>query len=272
MSLFLESLESRVVPATLAVNTFQDTVNATGILSLRDAITIVNGGAAALQNFNLSEQEQVSGALGSNDTIVFDSSVFSVTRTIALGSALPGLSKTGETITIQGSGSNLLTLDGQKLGFTILSVNANVTASISGLTLYQGSAATGTNGGAISSQGNLTISNCVFSNDRAPQLYSESGAIYNGVGTLVVTGCPFDHCQSVTGGGAISNHGVAYITDSAFTSDLTGIAAYNSSGGAIYNVGTATISDCSFVGNTSNARGGAISSASGSFNVSAADG
>src|SRR5690242_16110441 len=59
--LFLEPLESRVVPATLTVNSYLDTVNAAGMLSLRDAITIVNGGTSVLAAFNSQEQQQVKG-------------------------------------------------------------------------------------------------------------------------------------------------------------------------------------------------------------------
>jgi len=46
-SLVLETLEDRLVPATLIVNTFADNTTADNFLSLREAILLVNNGGNA---------------------------------------------------------------------------------------------------------------------------------------------------------------------------------------------------------------------------------
>src|SRR5437899_10936095 len=69
----LESLEGRLAPALLTVNTLADETVPDGGLSLREAIGVVNSGSTA----GLSDAElvQISGGLGSGDTIQFDYSL-----------------------------------------------------------------------------------------------------------------------------------------------------------------------------------------------------
>src|SRR5262249_7572345 len=68
----LESLEDRVVLATLAVNSLADTSNLGGVLTLRDAILVENG-ALSVANLSTAEQTQISGTLNApgGDTIQF---------------------------------------------------------------------------------------------------------------------------------------------------------------------------------------------------------
>ncbi len=64
-----EVLEGRLVPAVLTVNTLGDETTTDNLLSLREAIAVVDAGSTA--GLSGAEQAQVSGPLGSNDTIVF---------------------------------------------------------------------------------------------------------------------------------------------------------------------------------------------------------
>ena len=124
---------------------------------------------------------------------------------------------------IDGPGANDLTISGGGTSQIFVIDSGNV--SISGLTFTGG---LGSQGGAIANSGNLTITNCVFSNNVAqdnpsldPNLDSAGGAIVNLKGaTLVVTGTTF------TGNKAI---GVASSSNNA-----------NAYGGAIENVAGAT--------------------------------
>src|SRR6185503_11139448 len=63
----LESLEDRLSPATLTVNTLSDSTGGSQ-LSLRAAILAVNAGS-----YSGNATGQVSGTFGSNDTILFQS-------------------------------------------------------------------------------------------------------------------------------------------------------------------------------------------------------
>src|SRR5262249_47288551 len=65
----LDILEERLAPATLVVNSHKDNTNSgDGYLTLREAILSVNQGSLR----DLSASGQVTGTLGTNDTIQFD--------------------------------------------------------------------------------------------------------------------------------------------------------------------------------------------------------
>src|SRR4051812_39440078 len=82
----LERLESRVLPATLTVNTAADE-NMVGVaLSLREAIEVSNG-TVPVSALSPQQQTQVSGTLSRPNTIHFDIGSGGV-QTIALTSAL----------------------------------------------------------------------------------------------------------------------------------------------------------------------------------------
>ena len=98
----LEVLEDRTTPAMLTVNTLADASVADSALSLREAIAAVNSRSTA--GLSAAEAAQVSGSLGSNDTIAF-----SVSGTITLQAALPSLSA---GVAIQGPGAAQLAVSG----------------------------------------------------------------------------------------------------------------------------------------------------------------
>ena len=66
----VEILETRAVPATLTVNTSTDATAADGVLTLREAIRVVDGDLAA-SDLSETERGQVAGTLGDRDTIAF---------------------------------------------------------------------------------------------------------------------------------------------------------------------------------------------------------
>jgi hypothetical protein len=80
---------------------------------------------------------------------------FAVNGTIDLLSALPTLTR---GISIQGPGASLMTVERAVGQYSVFTIGAGVTASISGLTITHG---VFSHGGGISNIGTLTIRNCI---------------------------------------------------------------------------------------------------------------
>src|SRR6516165_6896372 len=68
----LEMLEGRLAPAVLTVNTPLDETTPDGVLSLREAVNVVNTQSTA--GLSAAELTHITGTLGDNDTIRFSSS------------------------------------------------------------------------------------------------------------------------------------------------------------------------------------------------------
>jgi hypothetical protein len=163
------------------------------------------------------------------------------------------------SVTIDGPGADKVTISGNNT-FQDLQVQANVTATVSGLTITDGTAPTtypDSGGGGIFNAGTLTLANCVVSNNNGG-VYGVGGGILNN-GTLVVT------CSSITnnttgatgfGGGGILNNGTLTITNSVVSNNTGG------SGGGIFTgnefgQGNATITG-SVISNNSAYGGGGL--------------
>ncbi len=161
-------------------------------------------------------------------------------------------------VTILGPGVSALTITAGGAS-QIFSVPSGVTASISNMTLTD---AAGSNlGGAITTAGDLTLSNMVITGNSAIQA---GGGIYQDGGTLNIddTTISDDSIAAVnasTGGGIYSFSGDLTVTDSTFSGNTSTAAAVSTGtalgntgyGGAIYiNGDTATITNCTFNGNT----------------------
>ncbi|MDR0871921.1 MAG: hypothetical protein LBN27_00435 [Prevotellaceae bacterium] len=205
-----------------------------GIGSLREAIT----NAAA------------------NDTIVFANDVTTV--------YFAGVIELNKNITINGNKTNNTIIQngstwtgaGKKRYFEIFS---NATVNINHFTLKDNTANCG--GGAIENKGNLTINNCIFSNNRPIDV---GGAIHNSSGgILIIDSCTFRNNYAPSGGGAIGNNGELHITNSLFDSNNGGLEA-----GAIMTGGffSSTISNCTFNNNTAK-YGGAITNTGSNLNI-----
>jgi hypothetical protein len=92
----LETLEDRLAPATLTVNSLADTVTGSATLDLREAILLVNSGGTATDPSNNSlsadKSSQIAGMFGVNDTINFHLAS-SGAQTIFLNSQLPPINQ-----------------------------------------------------------------------------------------------------------------------------------------------------------------------------------
>jgi CSLREA domain-containing protein len=177
------------------------------------------------------------------DTITFNAGL---AGTIALTAVpLPVLAR---DMTIVGPGAQLMTIDAQAAGGSILTIQSGVNASVSGLTLAHGNASAG---GAILNHGNLSLFDCALSANSAD---FAGGGIFNS-GTLSVTDCTVSGNTGLFGAG-LYNTGDLSLTGST----LSGNTAQRY-GGGVYNRGTLTVADTTLAGNSAGVSGGGIANA-----------
>lgn len=231
----MTELESREVPAPFLVTSNLDDG---GAGTLRWAIELANATAGA-------------------DEIVFDTGV---SGTIILNGSQ--LSITDE-LTIAGPGADQLAVSGNNFS-RIFNISSGVTASISGLTVKNGSA---TDGGGIFNPDRrsvLTVSNCVFSGNSAGDA---GGGIFNSA-TMTINNCRFSGNSAITaGGGAPSSVGGGIINCSwsggsgAMTINnctFSGNSASHGGGGIVNDAATMTINNSTFAGNSGYNGGGIL--------------
>ncbi len=213
----LELLESRVV---LSPTIF--TVNSTG------SGTSGSGTSGTLP-YVISQANASPNTAGSE--IEFASSVFLSRKTITLSATLV-LTETAGPEVIDGPGLGHVTVSGGDT-VRVFDVDSGVTATVSGLTVANGEAASG-------------------------------GGIYNnGNGTLTITNCSITGNQSTIvdgngGGGGIINYGTLNLSSTTVTDNSAFI-----SGGGVYNKGSATLTDCTVSGNSADSGGGLANGGSG---------
>ncbi|MBX3401625.1 MAG: VCBS repeat-containing protein, partial [Gemmataceae bacterium] len=253
------------------------------------ALVVSNSGDADDGNFaagqlTLREAIRLSGNPGA-DTITFAAGL---TGTITLGSDLRAIV---DNTTITGPGAGKLAVSGNDVNrvFVVNDQTATlIDVSISGLTLTRGRAnsstggAAATLGGAIFSQENLTLTDCVISNN------SMHSAVYHTTGTLTITR------GTITGNQddipILSDNAILVVADSTFsnntsndtagiftnkTATITGSTFSNNTGtnagigGAAirHRNGTLNISGSTFTSNTAAGKGGAINTQEGTLTI-----
>ena len=175
------------------------------------------------------------------------------------------------TITIDGPGANLLSIDGDKID-RVFQIDRMVTASFSGLTItggsstgfgggvYNGGTATFTDciisgntsryGGGMLSEGALTLDHCTISGNSAS---IEGGGLWT-AGEATITGCTISGNTSGDVGGGLNNRG-AMLTMAGCI--ITGNSAQEL-GGGMYNQATATVTGCTISRNTARLNGGGL--------------
>lgn len=205
-----------------------------------------------------SLRAELAAAAATGGTITFDSTVFLASNTagqntitlasslaIPTGTTIQGLT-TGSGATLQ----NLVTVSGggSSSNFSMFTVASGITATISNLIVTNGY--TQTQGGAIATRGNLTITECTFLNNYAagvPSGGNGGGAIYSD-GSLTVSDSTFSGNISAPGGAMNIASGTATIEQSTFSGNS---AVAGKAGGAIFiNNGTLTIAGSTFSGNS----------------------
>jgi predicted outer membrane repeat protein len=217
---------------SLVVNTTADVANAyDGLTSLRDAIIYAD-------------------TLTTDPTITFDPTVFGTAQTITLdGTQLPTIS---QSMTIVGPGAGLLTIDAQHKS-QMLTTN-QVVISMSGLTLADGQAVTGSAG--ISNSGTLALTDCVFMNNATSASGGALASTAKG-SSATLTDCTFTgNSAGIKGGAIVASSAMLTLTDCTLTGNSAG-----TSGGAVLAggaTGQTTLTNCTVVGNFSSAGVGGL--------------
>jgi len=174
---------------------------------------------------------------------------------------------------IQGEQNTVI--DAQHLN-RILTISPGIVVKINNLKFTNGQSSSG---GAIQNKGSLTLTSCIFSNNKVPNY---GGAINNVNSSLIIKSCSFsdntakaagaisnvygnlavinstlsNNIANGGGGGSIINsRGSMTINSSTFTNNK----AFSNTGGAFYSVsGPLTVNQNKFTGNTASNMGGAI--------------
>jgi CSLREA domain-containing protein len=221
----------------LVVNTTADNVNDDNVsgptVTLREAVNFANTYP------------------GSAD-ITFDPSVFGTAKTITLASQL-NLTNTS-SLTITGPGASLLKISGGD-ATRVFYMNGGA-ATLSGLTISDGSASGGAGLDVIS--GTVTLTNVTVANNTAQ---GDGTSDYGGgvntetFGSVILNNVTFSHNSTIGGdysyGGGLNNDGNATLTDVTFVGNSNfGGSDYND-GGAMVNYGTATLTNVTMAGNLS---------------------
>ncbi|HZG39109.1 MAG TPA: choice-of-anchor Q domain-containing protein [Nodosilinea sp.] len=204
-------------PPPFVVTSLADVVNATdGVLTLREAVLAANGQIGA---------DVIQFAPGLRGILTLSGTQMTIT----------------DALTIHGAEDGAIALSGNKAS-RIFEVTNQAPVTLNHLTLTQGLAP---NGGAIATNGDLTLNHCVFTGNGASQ--QAGGAVYsNALGTLTVSNSAFMHNQALSGGGIWAMTRDVVVTGSTFESNVAQVG-----GGAIEAVLglTGTIENSKFYNN-----------------------
>ena len=231
--------------ATYTVTKTADTNDGTcdADCSLREAIGAANGTA-------------------DNDVVAFALPLFSSSQTITLSGSELVVANNG-SLTVYGPGANRLTISGNNAS-RILASGANVVVNIHNLRFTAGNGAGATNtgrGGAIYNVGGtMLITNSILTGNSA----ANGGAMNNAASAapavpanLTIVNCILSNNSSTSSGAAIQNFSTSFVTMinttvNNNTSSGTGIT------GAFQANGTVTITNSTFSGNTTMGTGGGL--------------
>ncbi len=180
-----------------------------------------------------------------------------------------------KNIIIQGENQQNTIIDAQYLD-RIFTVPAGVQVKINNLKFINGQSSSG---GAVLNKGSLTLTNCIFSNNKVPYFggaicninssliikscsfidntAQAAGAISNTFGNVVVINSTLSNNIANSGGGGsiINSRGSLTVNSSTFTNNK----AIDNTGGAFYSVGgPVTANQNRFVNNAASNMGGAI--------------
>jgi len=240
----LDALEQRSVPATFTVNTALDVVNAAdGKLSLREAITRAN-------------------TTPGPDVVVLPAGIFK----IALAGAGEDGNTTGdfdltEAVTIQGAGSALTVVNGQRLDrvFDVIGGAPHAFEVIIQKLAVRNGNVTGGGGGVQVNNADLTVRDCIVAANEASGFGGGiSNTVAPGTGNVTLVRTTVARNSAYSGGGGISMSDAGSsltLRDSAIRLNFT---VFNGGGLLASNGSTANLTDTSVTANVANLGGGGI--------------
>jgi len=242
------TLVGHIPPGTGAGTTYQNTATVTSttsdsssennsasagtiVFTCLNTVTVTTNADSGAGSLRQAIADACDGA-----TISFDMS--QVVSPITLTTGELSINK---NLTIQGPGASPLTISGNNAS-RVFNIQSGQTVDVSDLTITNGKATGGNNGGGVLNSGTLTLTNCnLFSNSTA----NNGGGIFNSGPSLTLNNCNIGGAaagQSNTaifsGAGVFSNSGTLSITAGSFVANSAGAQG----GGAIQVAGgTATI-------------------------------
>lgn len=164
-----------------------------------------------------------------------------LTYTLSLTPTKPDMDATNgdlditDDLTIQGAGAASTIIDGNQLDAILIIRNDDVAVTLNAVTIRNGSSGFG---GAIYSNGNLTLNEVIIRNNTSPA--GPGGAIYVNYGSTL----------------ALNNSTIT--ENSAAGTNVTG-----DTGGGIYNLGTVRLNNSTISGNRSQGGGGGLANSGG---------
>ena len=227
--------------------------------SIATATITVNCGGTIVTNSNDSGAGSLRAIILSacpGSTITFDMTPGNVTSPINLTSGQLLIDK---SLTIQGPGANLLTVQRSLAGgtpdFGIFNTQSG-TVAISGLTVSNGNV-----GGGIFNSGTLTLTNSTVSGNKSSAF---GGGVFNqNSGTLTLTNSTVSGNTASSGGGIFNQSGgTLTLTNSTVSGNGSGGV-----GGGIVNGGTLTLTNNTVSGNTAGGVGGGIFNSGGTVTL-----
>ncbi len=202
---------------------------------------------------SLREAVVAANATIDNDIVAF-SALFNAPQTITLGGTEIVFANNG-TLTITGPGADKLTISGNNAS-RIFASGANVVVNINNLRFTGGNGVGATNtgrGGAIYNVGGtMVVSNSIITGNSAANGGAFNNAASSGPAVpanLTIINCVVSNNSSTSSGGAMQNFSTSFLnvinsTISGNTSNLAGLA-----GGGIQANGTVTITNSTISGN-----------------------
>jgi hypothetical protein len=225
--------------------------------------SLADGGAGTLRA--AIEQANLDAA---NDTIDFAPSV---TGTITLATALPGLSA---GMNIVGPGPSVLTVARSNAAgtpnFGVFTIDPRADVSISGLMITNGQGVP--SGAGIDNSGTLTLTNTNVSGNGASSPipvhtggYGVGGGISNS-GTMKLAGCTIKD-NSATLGAGVDNAGMLTLSGCTISDNSASYeGGVSGSGAGIANSGAASLTNCTVSGNSATSFGNGNAAGGGIFN------
>lgn len=237
---FIFLLTSTVFSATFTVTKTADTNDGAcdADCSFREAVTAANNAAG--------------------DDIVAFGSLFASAQTISISLGEISIASNG-TLTINGTGANLLTLDANNTS-RIISTTPSAVATINGMTFTRGNGAgtldSGRAGAVYNAGGTLTINNSIITNNSA----ANGGGLNNSAssnipGNLTLNNCIVSSNTATGSGGGMQNFSTSTVTinNSTFMGNISN--GSTGGGGGQFN-GAVRITNSTFANNTAPAAGG----------------
>lgn len=144
-------------------------------------------------------------------------------------------------ITITGAGASTTLIDANQ-NDRVFNIAASRTASISGVTIRNGSVPANSFGGGIYNSGTLTVSNSMLNLNNG----GDGGGIFNAFSALTVSNSTFSQNNaSLSGGGIFNDYGTMTVSSSTISQNN------GAGGGGILNIGTMTMTNSTLSQNNS---------------------